>query len=410
MPGARGRPASPAPARDVAPGPGSGRRRRRCAGGGAAGRGAPPRRPRDVRRCRSPKRGVKPRPHRSTVPVPSASGTNDSSTTRRGLEGRPQRGGVERREVAEQGGHARARPRRAAYRREMASLSPCPGSATTLDAPRAPRRAPGPRRSSRGRGESGPTAARAAARVSCAMAALRSARSEPTARARRDLPWRVSLTGTTTCQPRDERGRRRVRVRGGRHAGDIVPLAARLLDTAPRGGQDEAQPRRPACARRGGRDNVTAGARKRRLPLGLPARGTPAPAAAHGADEAGLARAREHPGRGRLRRLDQPHLLRRPARLRPLHVRQRARGVLPRQGQPLRDPRRRLAAQEVRPDPRLPQLGRGGGRLPGCRRWRARRQGRSASSPRAPSPGTPTCGRCVARRAPPGSPSRRGAR
>ena len=60
------------------------------------------------------------------------------------------------------------------------------------------------------------------------------------------------------------------------------------------------------------------------------------PAPAHGGDQARLARCGEPARRGRLRRLDQPRLVRRPVRVRPLHVRQRPVHVLPRQGQPLR--------------------------------------------------------------------------
>ena len=121
---------SPGRGPGVAPRRGSGRRRRRCAGGGAAARGAPHRRPRDARRCPAPKRGVKSRPQRSTVPVPSASGTNDSACC-------PAASRADRRESPSSAGRSPSRaatgtPGPAArIPAQMASLSPVPGSGTT---------------------------------------------------------------------------------------------------------------------------------------------------------------------------------------------------------------------------------------------------------------------------------------
>ena len=146
----------------------------------------------------APKRGVKSRPQRSTVPVPSASGTNDSGCC-------PAASRAARRDSPSSAGRSPSRaatgtPDPAArIPAQMASLSPVPGSGTTCT-PRARQAVDRPSSLLTRTRRSGSTACRAAESVSVAIAALRSGRSEPTARARRDLPWLVSLTGTTTCQ------------------------------------------------------------------------------------------------------------------------------------------------------------------------------------------------------------------
>ncbi len=66
--------------------------------------------------------------------------------------------------------------------------------------------------------------------------------------------------------------------------------------------------------------------------LGVPVRRPPPASAVHGADPSRLARRRAPAGRGRLRRLLQPHDVRRPADLRALPHRQRPAPGVPRQG------------------------------------------------------------------------------
>ena len=254
-------------------------RRRRCADGAARARGARLRRPRDGPRCRV----------RSGARSPRRTAARSRTRRRRGRTTRPACRAASSAWAKSSGRSAGTSPSSAAVRRpagvedcpaRTAALSPAPGSSTTTTpAGRHVARTPGSEVTMTTR--CAPTAATAAAIVSSAMAREMSSRSAPTAGPRRDLPCVVCLTGMTTCQgcscpstgddeeldvpdACEARGGPVVGAWGGSLGGwlmlaNIVPLAATLLDTTSRRGQDEpARPegdrarsreaaRRPAC-------------------------------------------------------------------------------------------------------------------------------------------------------------------
>ena len=310
----------------------------------------------------------------STVPVPSASGTNAVRCRPQACSAAtaPPGSGSAGRRAAPRQGPSCAVGRELLETGEDGALRPPPGSSTTW-APSAVANVRGSRRSAVTTWTCrGGTVCATAVIVSRPNACARSARRTPGGGCSRLLAAEEPLTGTTI---------RQVALSGCAHRDDRLRLGAPASTPTPPGGEDDRHTDGSARAGAAGTSHgegrqCAADTPGSAAAVVLPVRCGPAAAADAAADPPRLAR-RRAPARadGGFVVEPQPHLVRRPARLRPLPVRQRPPAVLPRpRTSVFRIPVVGRMLAQRRADPGLPRAPATRPR-PSAPRWTAVRRG-----------------------------------